>query len=85
MMDKLPEIHKEGMGIEEVGEKVLAGIKNNSMYIFSHPEFRDEMKELFDMALNALPDEEAPPKRFEFEQWRRSEVKKAIDAANKIG
>lgn len=85
MMDKLPEIHKAGMELEEVGEKVLAGIKNNSMYIFSHPEFRDEMKELFDMALNALPDEEAPPKRLEFEQWRRSEVKKAIEEANKIG
>ena len=84
MMDKLPEIHKAGMGIEEVGEKVLAGIRNNSMYIFSHPEFRDEMKELFDMALNALPDEEAPQQRLEFEQWRRSEVKKAIEAANKI-
>jgi NAD(P)-dependent dehydrogenase (short-subunit alcohol dehydrogenase family) len=85
MMDKLPEIHKAGMGIEEVGEKVLAGIRNNSMYIFSHPEFRDEMKELFDMALNALPDEEAPQQRLEFEQWRRSEVKKAIEEANKIG
>ena len=84
MMDKLPEIHKAGMGLEEVGEKVLAGIRNNSMYIFSHPEFRDEMKELFDMALDALPDEEAPKQRLEFEEWRRGEVKKAIDAANKI-
>lgn len=85
MMDKLPEIHKAGMEIEEVGEKVLAGIKKNSMYIFSHPEFRDEMKELFDMALDALPDEEAPKQRLEFEEWRRSEVRKAIEAADKIG
>jgi len=83
-MDTLPEVHKVGMDIDEVGEKVLAGIKNNSMYIFSHPEFKDEMKELFDIALNALPDEEAPQKRLEFEQWRRNEVKKAIEAADKI-
>lgn len=84
-MDTLPEVHKLGMDIDEVGEKVLAGIKNNSMYIFSHPEFKDEMKELFDIALNALPDEEAPQKRLEFEQWRKNEVKKAIEAADKIG
>ncbi|MBN2242669.1 MAG: SDR family NAD(P)-dependent oxidoreductase [Acidobacteria bacterium] len=85
MMDRLPEIHKAGMGIEEVGEKVLSGIRKNSMYIFSHPEFRDEMRELFDLALNSLPDEDAPRQRLEFEQWRRGEVKKAIEAANKIG
>jgi NADP-dependent 3-hydroxy acid dehydrogenase YdfG len=83
-MDKLPEIHKFGMDPEEVGEKVLAGIKKNSMYIFSHPEFKEEMKELFDIALNSLPDEEAPEQRAAFEQWRRNEVKKALEAANKI-
>ncbi len=84
MMDKLPEIHKVGMGIDEVGEKVLAGIRKNSMYIFSHPEFRDEMKEMFDMALKAFSDEEVPKKRLEFEEWRRNEVRKAIEAANQI-
>jgi len=83
-MEKLPEIHKFGMDPEEVGEKVLAGIKKNSMYIFSHPEFKEEMKELFDIALNSLPDEEAPEQRAAFEQWRRNEVKKALEAANKI-
>jgi NAD(P)-dependent dehydrogenase (short-subunit alcohol dehydrogenase family) len=84
-MDKLPEVHKEGMSPEEVGEKVLAGIKQNSMYIFSHPEFRDELQELFDIVLNSLPDEQAPPRRRAFEEWRRNEVKKAIEAADKIG
>jgi NADP-dependent 3-hydroxy acid dehydrogenase YdfG len=83
-MDKLPEIHKFGMDPKEVGRKVLAGIKKNSMYIFSHPEFKEEMKELFDIALNSLPDEKAPEQRAAFEQWRRNEVKKAIEAANKI-
>jgi NAD(P)-dependent dehydrogenase (short-subunit alcohol dehydrogenase family) len=83
-MDKLPEIHKFGMDPEEVGKKVLAGIKKNSMYIFSHPEFKEEMKELFDIALNSFPNEEAPEQRAAFEQWRRNEVKKAIEAANKI-
>lgn len=83
-MEKLPEIHQFGMSPDEVGEKVLAGIKKNSMYIFSHPEFKDEMKELFDTALKSLPDEEAPPERLEFEEGRRNAVKKAIEEADKI-
>jgi len=83
-MKKLPEIHKFGMSSEEVGGKVLAGIRKNSMYIFSHPEFRDELRELFDIALNSLPDEEAPEQRAAFEQGRRNEVKKALEAADKL-
>jgi len=83
-MEMLPEIHKFGMSSEEVGEKVLAGIRKNSMYIFSHPEFRDELRELFDIALNSLPDEEAPEQRAAFEQRRRNEVKKALEAADKL-
>jgi len=85
MMDRLPEIHKAGMSLEEVGEKVLAGIKRNSLYIFSHPEFKEELQELFDEALNSLPDEAAPPARLAFEQWRREELKKARAEANAIG
>jgi NAD(P)-dependent dehydrogenase (short-subunit alcohol dehydrogenase family) len=84
-MERLPEIHKAGMGLEEVGEKVLAGIRKNSLYIFSHPEFKDELREIFDEALNALPEEEAPAPRLAFEQWRRDELKKTREAASKIG
>ncbi len=81
-MDKLPEIHKFGMDPIEVGEKVLEGIRKNRMYIFSHPEFREELQEWFDRALQSLPDEDAPKQRADFELWRRNEVKKAIEAAD---
>jgi len=37
------------------------------------------------MALDALPDEEVPKQRLEFEEWRRNGFKKAIEEANKIG
>lgn len=83
-MDRLPEIHKFGMDPLEVGEKVLAGIKANKMYIFSHPEFKDELKDWFDIVAASLPDEDVPKQRLDFETWRRNEVKKAIEAANKI-
>jgi NAD(P)-dependent dehydrogenase (short-subunit alcohol dehydrogenase family) len=83
-MDILPEIHKAGMDPEEVGEKVLAGIRRNDLYIFSHPEFKEELREIFDEALNSLPDEEVPAQRLAFEQTRRNSLKKAREEANKI-
>ncbi len=84
-MNILPEIHKAGMTPEEVGEKVLAGIRRNALYIFSHGEFKDELREIFDEALNSLPEEEAPEERLAFEKTRREALKKARAEANKIG
>lgn len=85
IMDRLPEIHRFGMDPEEVGEKVLNGIRKNALYIFSHPEFKDELKEIFDEALDSLPDEEAPAQRLAFEKGRRDGLKQARTEANKIG
>ena len=84
-MDVLPEIHKAGMDPEEAGEKVLAGIRRNALYIFSHPEFKEELREIFDEALDSLPDEEAPAPRLEFERSRREELRKTRKAAQNIG
>ena len=85
MMDRLPEVHKVGMTPEEVGEKVLDGIRRNATYIFSHPEFKEELKEIFDEILNSLPEEEAPAPRLAFEEYRRGILKKAKIEANRIG
>jgi len=84
-MDILPAVHKLGMSPEEVGEKVLAGIRRNDMYIFSHPEFKEELREIFDEILAALPNEEAPEARLAFEKTRRDSLKQAKIEANKIG
>ncbi len=84
-MDILPAVHKVGMSPEEVGEKVLAGIRRNDMYIFSHPEFKEELQEIFDEILAALPEEEAPEARLTFEKMRRDSLKQAKIEANKIG
>lgn len=84
-MDILPELHKAGMDPEEAGEKVLEGIRRNRLYIFSHGEFREELREIFDEALEALPDEEAPAARLAFERTRREALKKAREAADRIG
>ncbi len=84
-MVRLTDFNEFGMTPEEAGKRVLAGIRKNSMYIFSHPEFKEEMGEFFDIALNSLPDEEAPARRYEFEQARRKALNEALDGANKIG
>jgi NAD(P)-dependent dehydrogenase (short-subunit alcohol dehydrogenase family) len=71
-MSVLPQIHEAGMEPDEVGEKVLRAIRRNDFYVFTHPEFRDELREIFDEALAALPDEPAPPERIAFEDGRRA-------------
>jgi NAD(P)-dependent dehydrogenase (short-subunit alcohol dehydrogenase family) len=71
-MARLEEIQKLGMDPEEVGAKVLQGIRNNDLYIFSHPEFKEETRETFEKILAAMPDGEADPKRLAFEEFRRA-------------
>jgi len=70
-MSRLGDVHKVGMDPVEVGEKVLAGIRNNDLYIFPHPEFRDELREIFDEILAALPEGDVDPRRLAFEKGRR--------------
>jgi NAD(P)-dependent dehydrogenase (short-subunit alcohol dehydrogenase family) len=79
-MSRLADIHKVGMDPVEVGEKVLAGIRNNDLYIFPHPEFKDELREIFDEIIVALPEEPVDPKRLAFEEFRRANKR---DAASK--
>src|SRR5215472_16923535 len=45
------------MSAEEAGERVLAGVRRNDMFILTHPEFRDGVRERADALLNAFPDE----------------------------
>lgn len=78
---QLAEVHKMGMDPVEVGEKVLRGIRRNDFYIFSHPDHKDEVRELCDEIIAAFPDEEPEPRRFEFEKMRRQQV---IDTKEKI-
>jgi NAD(P)-dependent dehydrogenase (short-subunit alcohol dehydrogenase family) len=44
-----------GMDPEEVAEKVMHGIKENELYIFTHPEWRSALEEYFQGLLAAYP------------------------------
>lgn len=70
-MSQLETLHQIGMDPEEVARRVLSGIRKNDMYIFSHPEFKDELEEIFSEVLSALPIGEVDPRRLAFEEGRR--------------
>ena len=84
-MTRLAQVHEAGMEPVEVGEKVLAAIRANQLYILPHPEFKDELRELFEEALDAVPDEPCPPERLAFEEGRRASKAQARASWDEVG
>jgi NAD(P)-dependent dehydrogenase (short-subunit alcohol dehydrogenase family) len=68
----LPGLHEAGMPPEDIGEKVLRAIRRNDFYVFTHPEHREELREIFDEVIAAFPDEPVPADRLAVEEGRRS-------------
>ncbi|MEY4376865.1 MAG: hypothetical protein RJB26_1415 [Pseudomonadota bacterium] len=50
-----------GMTPLEVGERVLRGIRNNDLYILSHPEYEQGIRERYEAILASVPHGEPPP------------------------
>jgi NADP-dependent 3-hydroxy acid dehydrogenase YdfG len=55
----------------EAGERVLNGIRNNDLFILSHPEFKDGVEERFNAILTSVPDEAFPADRLQIESITR--------------
>jgi NAD(P)-dependent dehydrogenase (short-subunit alcohol dehydrogenase family) len=53
----------------EAGRHVLRGIKENQLYVFSHPEFHDVIKARGDAMTAAVPDEPYPEARADSIRW----------------
>ena len=83
-LEQLARLHEVGMTPEEIGGKVLRALQRNDFYIFSHPEFKEELRAIFDEALAAIPDEPAPPQRLAFENSRRERNARARAAWPKL-
>ncbi|MEX2524790.1 MAG: SDR family NAD(P)-dependent oxidoreductase [Gammaproteobacteria bacterium] len=58
-------LNQIGMDPVEVGERVLRGIQNNDLFIFSHTEFKKGIEEKFECLLASMPDEDPDPVRAE--------------------
>lgn len=74
---RLEALHQLGMNPREVAAATIAGIRENMFYIFSHPEFKEEVAEIFQEALDSMPEGEGDPKRLQFEIGRRAAVAEA--------
>ncbi len=71
IMEQLKDVHDEiGMDPLEVGEKVLSAIRQNKLYIFTHPEFAEEIRRRSEALLAAVPNEAADPRRVAMEDSR---------------
>src|SRR5690606_3004050 len=81
---RLAEIHRIGMPSEEVGRKTLEGILRNDFYIFSHPEFRQEVQEACLEIMSAWPDEASDPARLDFERTRMKAKREARGLLDKL-
>jgi hypothetical protein len=55
-----------------VGEKTLAGMRQNRALIFTHPEFADDFDEIHRASRAALPREPVPEGRQRIERLRRA-------------
>jgi NAD(P)-dependent dehydrogenase (short-subunit alcohol dehydrogenase family) len=59
----------------ELGAMVVEGIRKNAPYILTHEEFRDEVRELYQMLDDAFPrNQQIPASRSDFENNRRALV-----------
>lgn len=75
---QLGNLHQLGMDPIEVAEKVLAAVRANRFYIFSHPEFKDELREVFDEVLAEFAEGEAVPEgRLKVEAGRKARYAEA--------
>jgi NAD(P)-dependent dehydrogenase (short-subunit alcohol dehydrogenase family) len=81
---RLDQVLSCGMAPDEVAERVLRGIRRNDLYLFTHAEFRDELRQMFDQMLAALPDEPPDPARMAMEDFRRARKADAAAVADAL-
>jgi len=75
---RLAEVHEFGMEPDVIAARVLDAMREDRFHIFSHPEFKDELAELFDETLADFRDYPVDPghdKRIGFEKTRRESYK----------
>jgi NAD(P)-dependent dehydrogenase (short-subunit alcohol dehydrogenase family) len=77
---RLADIHEFGMEPDVVAARTLEAMRENRYHVFTHPEFKDELRELFDEVLTdfrAYPPDSGHDKRVGFEKTRRESYKQS--------
>jgi len=73
-VERLAGIHEFGMEPDVIGARVIEAMKANRLHIFSHPDHRQEMREIFDEIIAEYQDYPKDPgfdQRVAFEKFRR--------------
>jgi NAD(P)-dependent dehydrogenase (short-subunit alcohol dehydrogenase family) len=82
-LSRLENVHSFGMDAGEVARKTIDAVRNNRFYVFTHPEFREEVRELATEVDMAMPDEQPDPIRLGYEVKRRraaADARRVADA-----
>jgi NAD(P)-dependent dehydrogenase (short-subunit alcohol dehydrogenase family) len=77
-VQRLAEVHEFGMEPDVVAARVLEAMRENRFHIFTHPEFKEELRELFDEVLadfRDFPADAGFEQRTGFEKTRRESYK----------
>lgn len=86
-VERLAGIHEFGMEPDIIGARILDGIRENRANIFTHPDHKEEVRELFDEILADYQDYPKDPgydQRVAFEKIRRdnfAEIRRKADEA----
>ncbi|MGF7169217.1 NAD(P)-dependent dehydrogenase (short-subunit alcohol dehydrogenase family) [Sphingobium xanthum] len=83
-VERMEQLHQHGMEPDVIAARVLDGMRENRAHIFPHPEFRDELEELFGEVLADFRDYPQDPgyeQRTGFEKMRRESYRKGREAA----
>jgi NAD(P)-dependent dehydrogenase (short-subunit alcohol dehydrogenase family) len=76
---RLAEVHQFGMEPDVIAARVLEAMREDRFHIFTHPEFRDELAEVFAEILQDFRDypvDPGYPQRIDFEKNRRESYRK---------
>jgi NAD(P)-dependent dehydrogenase (short-subunit alcohol dehydrogenase family) len=78
-LERLAAVHVAGMDPVEVAQDTLRAVRNNELYVFPHPDHKEEVRADCEEMLAAFPDKPIPPERLAIEQGRqraKAEAKK---------
>jgi len=81
---QLQQVHEAGMEPEVIARRTVDAVKENRFYVFSHPEFRDELAEVFAEIIGEFRDYPPDPgldERLAIEVGRRARYREARAAA----
>ena len=86
-IERLAGVHEFGMEPDVIGARILEGIRENRADIFSHPDHKEEVREIFDEILADYRDYPKDPgfdQRVGFEKIRRDNFVETRRKANAI-